>query len=122
VKRLTDEEFYARLNEFHAEARFLELEACARKLLRCGTALSSAAIQAREAVEFSLPAWQFIRPDGSIGICAWCQADQGVKPEPHQSHGICPQHKEKMLADARAIQSAAAAREALPTTVREVVA
>lgn len=97
-QRLTDEEFSARLNEFRAEAEFLEREAGLRRLLRCGAALGMAKIEAREAVEYSLPAWKFVRSDGTVGICAWCQREQGVARAPGESHTICPRHRDEQLA------------------------
>jgi hypothetical protein len=53
--------------------------------------------------------WQFIKPDNTFGICAWCQKEQGVKASAGESHGICPRHTELMHADlfrmrAKAIQ------------------
>lgn len=44
-----------------------------------------------------IPPWMFARPDNSLGICAWCQQEQGVQPKPDESHGICPHHKTMML-------------------------
>jgi hypothetical protein len=29
--------------------------------------------------------------------CAWCLEDQGVEPDPADSHGICEPHQEKVL-------------------------
>jgi hypothetical protein len=31
--------------------------------------------------------------------CAWCLEEQGEKPNPNESHGICPPHSEKVLID-----------------------
>lgn len=40
----------------------------------------------------ALKGWEFLKPDGSIGICSWCQREQGVSPQAGESHGICPEH------------------------------
>jgi hypothetical protein len=39
--------------------------------------------------------------------CAWCQKEQAIKAQPHESHGICKRHAAMMLEDARRISRAA---------------
>ena len=29
--------------------------------------------------------------------CSWCQKEQGIKPLPGESHGICEKHKAEFL-------------------------
>lgn len=43
--------------------------------------------------------WQFLKPDGTVGICSWCERDQGHSPSPHDTHGICPSHLAEMRAE-----------------------
>jgi len=31
--------------------------------------------------------------------CAWCLEEQGIEPDPDDSHGICPPHSEKIMID-----------------------
>jgi len=40
-------------------------------------------------------------------VCSWCQFEQAVKAQPHESHGICQRHKEQMLAEAKRLNHAA---------------
>lgn len=49
----------------------------------------------------SLQPWQYIRRDGLVGVCAWCQKERGVTPSPGESHGICPGHAELHMAQLR---------------------
>jgi len=39
--------------------------------------------------------------------CSWCQKEQAIKAQPHESHGICKRHAAMLLADARRINRAA---------------
>lgn len=34
--------------------------------------------------------------------CSWCQKEQAIKAQPHESHGICQRHKELLLAQSKA--------------------
>ena len=36
--------------------------------------------------------WEYLNPDGKTVPCAWCQQEQGVAPQPGESHGICQKH------------------------------
>ena len=37
--------------------------------------------------------------------CAWCDKENGVKPQPHHTHTICPRHKAMMLVRATEINT-----------------
>lgn len=45
----------------------------------------------------TLQAWEFVKPNGAVGVCAWCQKEFSVKPKPGESHGICPKHRAMIL-------------------------
>ena len=32
-------------------------------------------------------------------ICSWCLEEQGIKPDPNDSHGVCQRHKKVLMAD-----------------------
>lgn len=32
-------------------------------------------------------------------ICSWCLEEQGIKPNPNDSHGVCQRHKKVLMAD-----------------------
>ena len=100
---LNDEEFSARLHEVRSVLVGLHAEADARQLLRLGGSLAiaadevGAAVRLWEQIHAPAPkAWEFRKPDGSLGICSWCQKEQAVQPQPHESHGICQKHLAEM--------------------------
>jgi hypothetical protein len=39
----------------------------------------------------------YVRRDGTVGICSWCQQERGVRPRRGESHGICLRHKREVL-------------------------
>jgi len=41
-----------------------------------------------------------LRPAIIKRACAWCDKEQGVLPDRNTSHGICAEHKRKVLAAA----------------------
>jgi hypothetical protein len=43
-------------------------------------------------------AWEYVNGAGAVIPCAWCQQEQGVKPQAGESHGICQRHAKAMLA------------------------
>jgi len=48
----------------------------------------------------------FIEPKDLIDDehpCSWCQKEQSIRAQPHESHGICKRHAEMLLTDARRI-------------------
>lgn len=47
-----------------------------------------------------LDPWQFARPDGSVGVCSWCEREHGHQPD-STSHGVCPRHFSALLEEAR---------------------
>ena len=60
----------------------------------------------RQRAELVLQPWQWLKRDGNIGICAWCQKEQGVKPNPAESHGICPKHDAAVRAELAMVSAA----------------
>ena len=50
--------------------------------------------------------WEFLKPDGRVGVCAWCQKEQGVAPRVGESHGICAAHLKGMLAEVGVVRDA----------------
>jgi len=47
---------------------------------------------------------EMIEPGDLIDpVCSWCQREQAIKAQPHESHGICKRHFDKMMADAKRI-------------------
>lgn len=57
-----------------------------------------------------LRAYEFRKADGSVGVCAWCQAEHGVQLDVigQTSHGICPRHLAEMKAQLERRRLAAA--------------
>ena len=110
---LTDEELRTKVAEARSFIDGLVRECNARKWLLEATILGNAEIACHEVGSLllgrSLPAWQFVKPDGSVGVCAWCQQEQSVVPMPHESHGICPRHLNEQKAQLRRMQEARAA-------------
>jgi len=45
-------------------------------------------------------------------LCAWCLVEQGIEPDPGESHGICIEHAERAYADYRARRAARLAKVA----------
>jgi hypothetical protein len=43
--------------------------------------------------------------DLSDPVCSWCQREQAIKAQPHESHGICKRHFDEMMADAKRISN-----------------
>ena len=43
--------------------------------------------------------WDVARHQGvmSVTVCAWCLAEQGIAPDPADSHGICAFHSAQVL-------------------------
>lgn len=65
----------------------------------CGAAIAPSAQEIRSETDLVRRVAEYRRPDGSLGICAWCQAEFKVKPGPDESHGICARHLEKLKAE-----------------------
>lgn len=68
-------------------------------------------------VELAIDRWAVRMPDasdiepGSLSDnehpCAWCQKEQAIKSQPHESHGICQRHYEEMCREVERITKAA---------------
>jgi hypothetical protein len=39
-----------------------------------------------------------------VTVCAWCQKEQGLKPQPNQSHSVCAGHKAIFLKQLEQLQ------------------
>lgn len=39
--------------------------------------------------------------------CAWCQMEQAIKAQPHESHGVCKRHAAQLLAESKRLNHAA---------------
>lgn len=39
--------------------------------------------------------------------CSWCQVEQAIKAQPHESHGICKRHTAQLLAESKRLNHAA---------------
>jgi len=50
--------------------------------------------------DYVFQTWEYHvpKPEPLTFVCAWCQSEQKIKPEPGQSHGICKMHYHQMLA------------------------
>lgn len=50
-----------------------------------------------------IPPASFIEPEDLIEDkpCSWCQKEQAIKAQPHESHGICKRHSAQLLEDAK---------------------
>lgn len=101
---LTDSELLAKLANMFRDLGGLAAECEARGWQREQQILASAGLGVAvvsEAIEHrttQLKPWQFSKPNGLVGICSWCQAELNVKPQPGESHGICPRHHAAVLA------------------------
>ena len=93
---LNDDEFSARLHEGRSFLDGLKAEADARGLLTVATDLALAQEAAAQAVKdfrrAQLKAWEFMKPDGAVDICSWCQVEHKAVPQQGESHGVCPRH------------------------------
>lgn len=105
---MSDEELRHAVHESRSFIAGLVRECNARHWLIEATLLGNAEIVCQEVsgqlLGRTLPAWQWVKPDGTVGICAWCQQEQNVAPSPGESHGICPRHLERQKAELRAMQ------------------
>lgn len=103
MKVLTDEEFSAKLHELRFQVEGLKAEADARGLLQVATDVALAFEALNQAMldwrREQLQPWEFLKPDGAIGICSWCEQQHKHVPAPGASHGICPRHLAEWQAD-----------------------
>jgi hypothetical protein len=105
LSTLTDSELLNRLHEGRSfldglvnecNARHWGAEAMYLVAARDNCADTIAAVKGRLTV---LKPWEFLKPSGAIGLCAWCERDHGHSPGPQDSHGICPAHLSELRAD-----------------------
>jgi hypothetical protein len=118
---LTDLELRQSVLKAQSFIAWLVAECNARRWLVEATLLGNAEIVCQEVagqmLGRTLPAWQYVKPDGTVGVCAWCQHEHGQPPAPGESHGICPRHAKAQKAALRARQLAS--RVSIPVDFKE---
>lgn len=100
LRLLSDVELHTKVCEARSFLDGLKRETDSRGWLREGMELAMAADACAEVVtrlrERWLEPWQFLKPDGSTGICSWCEKEHGHAPTELASHGICGRHLQSM--------------------------